>query len=81
MQQVPRSENVVRVHAVARRLELEQDDLEPELVRLVGDDEQELVMLLAEPLLQGQELRHFEIRAVGKLASFLSEASRHPVNA
>ena len=75
VQVVPGEEDVVGVNPAARSLQLEQHDFEPELVDLVGDDEQQLVVLLAEPLLQPQQLRHLEVAAVGKLAPFLAEST------
>jgi len=41
-----------------------QHDLEPQLVSLVSDDEQKLVVLLAEARLQLQELEQPEVGAV-----------------
>src|SRR6266851_1736995 len=68
-------EDVAGVDPVTRGLELEQDDLEPELVNLVGDDEEQLVVLLAEALLQLQQLRYLEVGAIGELAALFSEAT------
>jgi hypothetical protein len=41
-----------------------QHDLEPQLVSLVGDDEEELVVLLAEAGLQLEELQKPEVGTV-----------------
>jgi hypothetical protein len=57
---------VAREQEIADRLELEQELLEPELVRLVDDDEQELVMhggVRAQPL-RREEIRDGEVAAV-----------------
>src|SRR5713226_7751177 len=70
-QVMSREEDIVGRDTVPRRLQLEQDDLEPELIDLVRDDEQQLVMLLAEPLLQGKELRDLEIGAVREAPALL----------
>src|SRR5258706_6790974 len=75
MQMMPCEEDIVGVDAVSRRLELEQDDLEPELIDLVRNHEEQLVVLLAESLLQREQLRHLEIASVRKLAAFLPEAT------
>ena len=54
--------------AVANRLELEQKLLEPELVRLVDHDEQELVVdgWVREELLEREELGELQVAAVGE---------------
>src|SRR3989475_7035576 len=70
-------EQVIGVDPLTRGFELEQHDLEPQLVHLVRDDEEELVVLLAQPLLQAQQLRHLEVGAVGKLPPLLPESPTH----
>jgi hypothetical protein len=54
-----------------------QHELEPQLVDLVGDDEEELVVLVAEAVLERQELGDFEVAAIGKLAALFAESSGH----
>jgi len=70
-------EDVVGVDPPSGRLQLVEHDLEPELIGLVGDDEQELVVLAAQALLEPQQLRHLQVRAIGELASFLAEPAAH----
>src|ERR1700687_4208634 len=77
LQVMAREEDVVGVDSVAGGLQLEQHDLEPELIDLVGDDEQQLVVLLAQLLLQGEELRHLEVRAVRELAAVFAKSGFH----
>ena len=66
--------------AIADRLQLEQQLLEPELVRLVDHDEQELVVDggIREELLEREELGELEVAAVGEeyLDSFASSLVR-----
>ena len=73
VQVVAREEDVVRVDPIPRRFELKQDDLEPQLVDLVRDDEQQLVVLGAEPVLKLEQLGHLEVCAVRELAAFFPE--------
>ena len=70
VQVVARAFGVVVEHAVADRLELEDQLLEPQLVRLVDDDEQQLVVhgRIRPQLLQRQELGDLQVRAVGEEA-------------
>src|SRR5258708_4889459 len=75
LQVVERKEHVVGIDSVARGLQLEEHDLEPQLVDLVGDDEKQLVMLGAQPVLKLEELRHLEVCAVGELAALFPEPS------
>ena len=46
---------------------------EPELVDLVGDDEEQLVVLLGQPLLEREQLRHLQVGAIAEAASGLTE--------
>ena len=65
-QVVPRALGIAREHALADRLQLEQQLLEPQLIGLVDDDEQQLVVhrgVRAE-LLHRQQLRDLQVRAV-----------------
>jgi hypothetical protein len=64
-----------REEGVSDRLELEQDFLEPELVGLVDDDEQELIVGggVREQALQRNQLGDPQICAVGELPIFLAE--------
>ena len=65
-QVVPRALRIAGEHPVADRLQLEQQLLEPELVRLVDDDEQQLVVhgRVGPELLQRQELGDLQVGAV-----------------
>src|SRR5258708_8952266 len=77
LQVMKRKEHVVGIDSVARGRQLEEHDLEPQLVDLVGDDEKQLVMLGAQPVLKLEELRHLEVCAVGELAALFPEPSAH----
>jgi hypothetical protein len=70
---VPRPVRVPRVQGVPNRLQLEQDFLEPELVGLVDDDEEEFVvsMRIRKQALQREQLGDPQVRAIGELAVFL----------
>jgi hypothetical protein len=61
--------------AVPDDLQLEQDLLEPELVRLVDDDEEQLVVSrgVGQRGLEVEQLGDAEVRAVGKPASLQPE--------
>ncbi len=65
---VTRTLGIPMEEAIADRLQLEQQLLEPELVRLVDHDEQELVVDggIREELLERQELGELEVTAVGE---------------
>src|SRR5713101_3785404 len=63
-QQVAGVEDVVSLDPRSRACQLVEYDLEPQLVSLVGDDEKEFVVLLAEASLQLQELEQPEVGAI-----------------
>ena len=60
--------DVVLLDLPGRAVHLVQDELEPELVDLMNDDEERLVVVRGrgEALLQLEELRDPEVRAVGE---------------
>jgi hypothetical protein len=60
--------DVVLLDLPGRAVDLVEDELEPELVDLMNDDEERLVVVRGrgEALLQLQELRDPEVRAVGE---------------
>jgi hypothetical protein len=64
---------VPRVQGVPNRLQLEQDFLEPQLIGLVDDDEEQLVVSgrVRKQALEREQLRNPQVRAIGKLAVFL----------
>jgi hypothetical protein len=73
LEEMPRPMSVPRVQSVPNRLQLEQDFLEPELIGLVDDDEQQLVVsgrIRKQPL-NREQLGNPQIRAIGELAVFL----------
>jgi len=70
---MPREEDIVGIDAATRRLQLVQEDFEPQLISLVSNDEQQLVVLVAEPLLQLQQLGDLEVRAIGEPPPLLTE--------
>ena len=74
--QVCRCHRVAAQHRVPDRGQLVQQLLEPQLVGLMHDDEQQLVVRRRADLghLLGQQLRHPEVAAVGQQAAFLAEA-------
>ena len=79
---MPGVEDVVRVDARAGARQLMEHHLEPQLVGLVGDDEQELVVLLAQAMLKVEQLRDLpQVGAIRELASFLAEIHAHVVSA
>ena len=51
-----------------RAVDLVERELEPQLVHLMNDDEERLVVVRrgGQPLLQGQQLRHLQVLAVGE---------------
>jgi hypothetical protein len=66
---------LVGIHRRANRLELEQQFLEPQLIDLVNDDEQQLVVgrRIRQQLLETQKLVEFQIGAVGEFPALLAE--------
>ena len=68
LQVVTRTLGIPFEEAIAHRLQLEQDLLEPELVRLVDHDEEELVVDggIREELLEREELGELQVAAVGE---------------
>jgi hypothetical protein len=78
IQQMARPARVVGVDQRARGLELEQDLLEPELVDLVDDDEEELVVSrrVRQQTLELDQLRDLQIAAIRELLVLLSEPRR-----
>jgi hypothetical protein len=66
---------------VSNGFELEQRILEPQLVRLVDDDEQQLVVCrrIREEALKREQLGDPQVRAIGKLAVFLAKARARDV--
>jgi len=67
------AERVVCLHQANERVELVKNELEPQLARLVDDDEKELVGVLgpgARPL-QPEQLIECQIRRIGYLAAGL----------
>ena len=71
LQVVTRALGIPCEEAIADRLQLEQQLLEPELVRLVDHDEQELVVDggIRQELLEREELRELQVAAVGEEVS------------
>jgi hypothetical protein len=70
VQDLDAARQLILAQALHRRIELVEDQLEPQLRDLVLDDEQELVVLgsLAERLLRAQEAVELQIRVVTNLA-------------
>src|SRR5919204_1889279 len=77
VQEVPDPKDLARKHAVADGLELMDQFAEPELIRLVDDDEEQLVVRLGQALLEAQQLGDLEIRAVAAPPALLTEAGPH----
>ena len=71
---VTHSLGVTREEAIADRLQLEEQLLEPELVCLMDHDEQELVVDggIGEELLEREELGELQVAAVGEEVSSTS---------
>src|SRR6185437_5552827 len=76
-QQLPRPPQLVLGHQVPNGGQLVQELLEPQLVGLVGGDEQQLVVSRRNHLrdLLSQQLGQPQVAAVGEQAAFLAEAS------
>jgi hypothetical protein len=73
---MPGARDVAGAHGIARGLELEDDLLEPQLIDLMHDDEQELVVggRIRQQFLEVQQLRDLEIAPVGELPVLFAEA-------
>jgi hypothetical protein len=74
---MPGAGDVACEHRVARRLELEEQLLEPELVDLVNRDEEQLVVRLGESPLGRQESPESEVGALIEATTFLPEGLAH----
>jgi len=75
-EEVTGSVGVVGEQGLPDRLQLEQDLLEPQLVRLVHHDEQQLIVgrRVGQQGLKLQQFGDPQVRGVGELAPLLAEA-------
>ncbi len=69
VEQLGGAQRLVLVQPVAHRADFVQHLLEPQLVHLMADDEEQPVVVrrTRQLALQRQQLRHFEVRGVGQL--------------
>ena len=62
---------VVGIDRATDLVQLVDQNLEPELVDLVGHDEEQLVVGLGLPTLEGEQLRDSQVRVIAEAASRL----------